>query len=209
MNLFEKTLLEYLNKQQLQQIQSVHIGIGGAGGIGSNVAIILTRCGFRYFEIIDFDKITVSNLNRQHYFLKDIGKTKVSVLKKYLLNINPDVKIKLHTKKWNVSDGECYFKGCDFIIEAFDIPKNKQQFIEYYQDKTKYLISANGIAGINITPQIQIKKIGNIFFVGDRKTGVSKHQPPMSPGVITCASLMAGIVLNICTFIPKKAKKRT
>ena len=114
--------------------------------------------------------------------------------------------IKIYCEKWLPGNGERCFNKCDFIIEAFDQAKNKQQFIEYYQDKAKYLISCNGIAGISIKKEIKIKKTGNIFFVGDGTTGVSVQHPAMAPKVIACASLMAGIILDICT--SKKEKKQ-
>ena len=62
MNTFEKALLRYLTAEQLAAIQKTKIGIGGAGGLGSHVATILTRSGFRQFEILDKDIVEASNL---------------------------------------------------------------------------------------------------------------------------------------------------
>src|SRR5580704_15932635 len=96
MNLFEQGLLKYLKPEQLTLIQSKKIGIGGAGGLGSNCAMMLVRTGFKHLEIIDQDVIDASNLNRQQYFPDEIGLPKVDTLKKRLLDINPEADIRIH-----------------------------------------------------------------------------------------------------------------
>src|SRR5580704_18543975 len=101
MNLFEQGLLKYLKPEQLTLIQSKKIGIGGAGGLGSNCAMMLVRSGFKTLEIIDQDLIDASNLNRQQYYTAEIGLAKVDVLKKRLLDINPDADITIHQMKWD------------------------------------------------------------------------------------------------------------
>src|SRR5271156_4881880 len=100
MNLFEQGLLRYLKSEQLAAIQSKKIGIGGAGGLGSNCAMMLVRTGFKHLEIIDQDVIDPSNLNRQQFFSNEVGLSKVEVTKKRLLDINPDADIKIHQLQW-------------------------------------------------------------------------------------------------------------
>jgi sulfur carrier protein ThiS adenylyltransferase len=70
MNPFEQGLLRYLTKEQLAIIQKQHIGIGGAGGLGSNVAMILTRSGFKHFQIIDSDIIDAFQFKSATVFFK-------------------------------------------------------------------------------------------------------------------------------------------
>lgn len=195
-NLFEKGLRAYLRLKQLKKIQSVKIGIGGAGGLGSNLAVILVRCGFKNFEIIDKDRIEPSNLNRQFYFLNEIGKSKVKTLKKTLLQINPSLKVITHETAWSQKDGNLFFKDCSIIAEAFDQVDFKRDFIEFYADKAELLVSGNGLAGISSLKNFEVKRVGRIYIVGDRKTSVSKTHPPLAPGVTACASLMAQIILR-------------
>jgi len=197
MNQFEEGLLKYLSEDQLKKIQSVKIGIGGAGGLGSNVALILVRSGFKDLEIIDFDNIEASNLNRQNYYLDDIGKPKAETLKNYLMDINPDAKIITHHKKWDKISLENIFKDRHIIIEAFDHPSQKKDFVEYYQDKADILISGNGMAGLDSKQDITTKRINNIFIVGDNVTDTQKGHPPMAPRVISCAAKMAEIALDL------------
>src|SRR5580698_6864611 len=132
MNILEQGLLKYLKPEQLALIQSKKIGIGGAGGLGSNCAMMLVRTGFKYLEIIDQDVIDPSNLNRQQFFANEVGLPKVEMIKKRLLDINPDANILIHQTTWDESKGEQFFKGFDFIIEAFDVADWKHRFVQYY-----------------------------------------------------------------------------
>ena len=72
------------------------IGIAGAGGLGSNVAVSLARVGIGRLIIADFDKIETSNLNRKQYFLDQIGKQKVIALLENLKKINPFSEYQIH-----------------------------------------------------------------------------------------------------------------
>jgi len=199
---FTEGLLKYLAPEQLATIQSKRIGIGGAGGLGSNCAMILIRSGFCHLEILDKDVIDASNLNRQQYFLNEIGQKKVSVLKKRLLDINPEADITIHDIHWTPEIGEHYFKNCDFIVEAFDQAEWKHKFIEYYQDKVKTLVSGVGMAGLLEKQPMTIKKVGNIYFAGDRATDSAKGHPPMAPRVTMCAAMMSEIILDLTLLSP-------
>jgi len=57
-------------------------------------------------------------------------------------------------------------------------------------------VSGNGLAGISSLKNFEVKRVGRIYIVGDRKTGVSKTHPPLAPSVTACASLMAQIILR-------------
>ncbi len=197
MNAFEEGLVRYLNGDQLKKIQSLKIGIGDAGGLGSNVAVILTRSGFKHFEIVDQDVIDASNLNRQQYFADEIGAVKVETLKKRLLQINPEVEVLVHHVKWTPETGTAYFHSCPFIIEAFDQAQWKFQFVQYYQNKTKWIISGNGMARLLEKKPMNLRKVGNVYIVGDHSTDSTQGHPPMAPRVTACAAMMAEVVLDL------------
>jgi len=196
-NLFQKGLKKYLTTTQLKKIRSVRIGIGGAGGLGSNIAMLLVRSGVQNLEIIDFDKIEPSNLNRQQFFINDIGKAKVQILKKRLLQINPAAKITAHKIFWSKENGGKFFRTCDFVVEAFDQAENKHAFVEFYQTRAPIVISGTGLAGITSPHPLKVQRTGNIYFVGDQKTGVSRRCPPMAPRVTACAAIMAETILSL------------
>ncbi|HRZ39877.1 MAG TPA: sulfur carrier protein ThiS adenylyltransferase ThiF [Candidatus Omnitrophota bacterium] len=197
MNAFEQGLLTYFSAQELEIIQEQQIGIGGAGGLGSNSAIMLARSGFKYFKIIDFDVIEPSNLNRQQYILQQIGKKKVTCLAEYLTKINPDISCKTFATTWVPDEQNDPLLGCNVIVEAFDKAAAKAEFVRFYSPRAEYVISGNGLAGNNPSQHLPVQKIGNIFIVGDQKTEAGKAFPPLAPRVIACASKMCEIILEL------------
>ena len=196
-NTFEQGLLKYLKPEQLATIQSKKIAIGGAGGLGSNVAMMLVRTGFKNLEILDQDVIDASNLNRQQFFTNEIGLPKVEVTKKRLLDINPDAEITIHQLQWNETNADKFFKGADFIVEAFDVMDWKFRFMEYYRTRYPVVVSGVGMAGLLEKKPMTVKKMGNVYICGDRTTNSHEGHPPMAPRVTMCAAMMAEIVLDL------------
>jgi sulfur carrier protein ThiS adenylyltransferase len=197
MNILEQGLLKYLKPEQLSLIQSKKIGIGGAGGLGSNCAMMLVRSGFNHLEIIDQDVIDPSNLNRQQFYAAEIGLPKVDTLKKRLLEINPDAHILIHRAKWHEGNAESFFRGFDYIVEAFDVTDWKHRFVQYYAPRFAVIISGVGMAGLIEKKPMTVKKIGNIYICGDRSTDSAQGHPPMAPRVTQCAAMMAEIILDL------------
>jgi len=197
MNIFEQGLFKYLKPEELSRIQSKKIGIGGAGGLGSNCAMMLVRSGFKNLEIIDQDLIDASNINRQQYFTAEIGSPKVEVLKKRLLDINQDATIIIHQTKWHEGNAEGFFKGFDYIVEAFDVADWKYRFVQYYSPRFPVIISGVGMAGLSEKKPMTVKKMGNIYICGDRVTDSAQGHPPMAPRVTQCAAMMAEIILDL------------
>ena len=197
MNILEQGLLKYLKPEQLALIQSKRVGIGGAGGLGSNCAMMLVRTGFKHLEIIDQDVIDASHLNRQQYFANEVGLSKVEVTKKRLLDINPDADIIIHQTQWNETATGKFFAGCDFIVEAFDVVDWKHRFVQYYAPRFPIVISGVGMAGLTQKQPMTVKKIGNVYICGDRSTNSHDGHPPMAPRVTQCAAMMAEIILDL------------
>jgi len=197
LNVLEQGLLRYLSEEQFNKIQNVKIGIGGAGGLGSNVAMILVRTGFKHIEILDHDVIDPSNLNRQQYYADEVGELKVDITKKRLLSINPDANITIHCIKWSPESTSQYFNECDIIVEAFDQVQWKHSFVDYYHEKVKFMVSGVGMAGLLNKQPMKVRTIGNIFFCGDGTTDTACGHPPMAPRVTACASMMAEVILDL------------
>ncbi|OHD07059.1 MAG: thiamine biosynthesis protein ThiF [Spirochaetes bacterium GWC1_27_15] len=198
MNDFEKALLNYFTEQELQKIQSVKIGIAGAGGLGSNCAFNLTRSGFKQFVICDFDVVEYKNLNRQFFFLDQVGIAKVLALKTNLSRINPDVEIIAKQVKLDYDNIEEIFSNCDIIVEAFDKANYKKMIAETFLPTNKILVSASGLAGIGNSDDIKTKKIRkNFYLIGDQKSAVSDKLPPCSPRVNIAAAKEADVILDL------------
>ena len=178
MNAFEKEIQARFVNSEFEKIQAVAIGIAGAGGLGSNCAINLVRCGFKRFTIVDFDIVEFSNLNRQFFFTSQVGKQKIDMLKENLLSVNPDLELNLITEKIDYHNIRTFFDPCDIVFEAFDNAKDKKMIIETYAGSDKLMVSASGIAGWGNSDDIKIHRAGkNFFLIGDLVSETSSELP--------------------------------
>lgn len=197
MNKFEESLVHTMGEENLKKLQGEKIGIAGAGGLGSNCACNLTRCGFKNFVICDYDKIQYSNLNRQFFFYNQAGKHKVEALNENLKAINPDINVEILSIKITKKNIKKIFRNCSAVIEAFDDAKYKSMIAETYANSDKLLVCASGIAGWGRSDEIKVKKINETFFVvGDLVSEASISVPPISPRVNIASAKQADVVLN-------------
>ena len=113
----------------------------GAGGLGCPVIDYLSRAGVGNIGIIDHDKVDISNIHRQSmYDTKDIGKSKVIVLKKKIKLTNPLIKIKIYKERIEKHNIEKIFKNYDYIVDGSDNFKTKFLLNEYSLKYKKILI---------------------------------------------------------------------
>ena len=112
----------------------------GAGGLGCPVIDYLSRAGVGNIGIIDHDKVDISNIHRQSmYDTKDIGKSKVIVLKKKIKLTNPLIKIKIYKEKIEKKNIEKIFKNYDYIVDGSDNFKTKFLINEFSIKSKKFL----------------------------------------------------------------------
>lgn len=175
------------------------VSILGLGGLGSNIAISLARIGVGHLIIADFDIVEPSNLNRQQYFISDIGKYKTEALKEKIENINPFIKISTINKIINSSNIHD-LKDCDIIIEAFDNPSYKAEIANeiLIKMRDKYLISSSGMAGYYDSNIIKTRKVRDKFYIcGDETYEAREGEGLMAPRVAICANHMANLATRI------------
>jgi sulfur carrier protein ThiS adenylyltransferase len=181
-------------------LTAFRVGIAGAGGLGSNCAVALARCGVGTIVISDFDVIEPANLNRQYYFISQVGMMKTSALKENIARINPDTVVIAHTEKLNTTNIPAIFAGCDVVVEAFDRDEMKEMLIETVQNKMPGIpvIIASGLAGWGKNETIRYRKIDDTLFVcGDESTAAGDDLPPLAPRVGIVANMQANTVLEI------------
>ena len=106
------------------------VGIAGLGGLGSNIAVHLARLGVGRLVLVDFDTVDVSNLNRQHYFIRHLGRPKPEALREQLMEINPYLDYETHFERITPENACTLFAGCDVVCEAFDKPDQKAMLAE-------------------------------------------------------------------------------
>lgn len=181
-------------------LRKFRVGIAGAGGLGSNCAAALARCGVGTLVIADFDIIENSNLSRQFYFTDQIGLMKTVALKENLFRINPDVSVIIYQIMLDTQNIKELFSGCDIIVEAFDKPEMKQMIIETVQLEMKGIpvVAASGLAGWGKSELIRCRKIDDTLYIcGDETSEVSETLPPLAPRVGMVANMQANTVLEI------------
>ena len=83
-----------IGKENLLKLHNAKVAIYGIGGVGSYVCEALARAGIGSFLLVDFDRIDITNLNRQiHATYKTVGEYKVDAMKERILEINPDAQV--------------------------------------------------------------------------------------------------------------------
>ena len=175
------------------------IGIAGCGGLGSNVAVALARVGIGKLIIADFDMIEESNLNRQYFFIDQIGEYKATALKNNINKINPAVIVDEHIIKLTPKEIIELFADCDVIVEAFDKAEMKEMIAETVLTEfpTKPLVCGVGLAGWGGNELIKVEQHNTLYIAGDRVSETSEDDPPIAPRVGIVANMMANVVLEI------------
>lgn len=183
-----------------QKIKKSTVGIAGLGGLGSAIAIALARIGIGKLILVDFDVVEPSNLNRQQYFVHQIGMLKVEALQKNIALINPYVSIQVYQEKLDRNNVERIFKEAEVVVEAFDRAEEKAMLINTVSEKMpdKYIVAASGVAGYGENNEIKTVRFSSkIFIVGDHKTAAQPGVGLMAPRVGIAAHHQANTVLRI------------
>ena len=125
-----------------KKILSAKVLVVGAGGLGCPAVEFLTRAGIGTLGIIDYDKVSLSNLHRQSLYEKsDIGKSKVLIIKKILNRINPSTKVKSYNLKLNNINFKKIINKYDYIVDGSDNFKTKFLLNDFCLKYKKFLIS--------------------------------------------------------------------
>ena len=182
------------------KLGSARVAIAGLGGLGSNVAISLARMGVGHLHIIDFDKVDITNLNRQQYFLKHIGMKKTDALYEELMEINPYLEIKKECVKVSEENIKNLFENDDIICEAFDLPEAKSMLINgvFENYSNKIIVSGSGMAGYGRSNEIRTRKVAKNFYIcGDDYSDIKDGFGLMSARVAICGAHEANLIAEI------------
>lgn len=196
----EEALIERHTRLVQEKLTQARVAIAGLGGLGSNVAVYLVRAGVGYLHLIDFDLVDLTNLNRQQYSLKHLGKKKTEALKEQLMEINPYITIKTDCLKITRDHIIDLFQEEDIICEAFDVPEEKAMLVNGVLEllPEKILVGASGMAGFGNSNAIQTKKVmKNFYLCGDGITGFEKGNGLMAPRVAICAAHEANKIIEL------------
>lgn len=182
------------------RIRGGAVGIAGCGGLGSAVAVALARVGVGRLVLADFDVVEPSNLNRQQFFIDQLGLPKVDALRENLRRINPYVKVATFCGRLDRDNIPQVFAMCDVLVEAFDAAEQKALLVESWRSTfpDKPLVAASGLAGFGASNSIVTRKLGrNFWLVGDGEAAARPGQGLMAPRVGIAAHHQANAALRL------------
>lgn len=145
LNQFSRTQLLY-GEEAIKKLSESRVAVFGIGGVGGYVCEALVRSGVGHFDLIDDDKVCLTNLNRQILATrKTVGKYKAEVMAERMKDINPDVDIRIHKCFFlpeNANDFQ--FDEYDYVVDAVDTVTAKLELIMRSQSFGVPIISAMG-----------------------------------------------------------------
>jgi tRNA A37 threonylcarbamoyladenosine dehydratase len=133
----------------LERLKNSHVAIVGIGGVGSWTAESLARSGVGKITLMDMDDVCYTNISRQvHAMDTTAGKFKVDVMKKRILDINPDCEVHALSDFFTPDTMEAFFKSkYDYVVEAIDSVNNKALLIAQCFERKIPIITCGGAAG--------------------------------------------------------------
>ena len=183
-----------------EKISSATVAICGLGGLGSNIAVSLSRAGIGKLILIDFDRVDISNLHRQQYKASQVGINKPDALAENLHEIAPYVTLETHDIRITDQNAFPLLQQADIICEAFDDAAAKAMLTNLVLTKMpeKYLVAASGMAGFGSANDIRTRRVSSHFYLcGDGVSDVADGIGLVSSRVMLCAAHQAHTVLRI------------
>lgn len=197
---FEATLVERHTRPVYEKLRSGRVAIAGLGGLGSNIAVSLVRAGVGELLLVDFDRVELSNLNRQQYDIADLGRYKTEALRDRLLQINPYATILHCTMRVDSSNAVDIFGSYGIVCEAFDRADAKAMLINTLLEQCPQMriVSGSGMAGTASANSIVTRRVfGRLYVCGDGITDVADAPGLMAPRVAVCANHEAHMAMRL------------
>lgn len=145
LNQFSRTQL-LLGKENMDRLAASRVAVFGIGGVGGYAVEALARSGIGALDLIDDDKVCLTNLNRQIFATRStVGKNKVDVAKERILDINPDCVVKTYKTFYLPDTADQFdFNEYDYVIDAIDTVTGKIELIMQAQSCGTPIISSMG-----------------------------------------------------------------
>ena len=152
-NQFSRTQL-LIGEEKMKLLHNSRVAVFGVGGVGGFVVEALVRSGIEHIDIIDNDRVSLTNINRQIIAThKSVGKYKVDVMKERILDINPNCEVNTYQKFFlPENEDEFPFESWDYVVDAIDTVTGKIGIICKCNKLNIPVISSMG-AGNKMNPQ--------------------------------------------------------
>lgn len=196
----EQALIARHGAENQKIFAAATVGVAGLGGLGSHIAVHLARLGVGRLVLADFDKVDVTNLNRQHYCIPHLGRYKTEALAEQLRQINPWLDYEIHTCKVTADNACTLFQGCQVVCEAFDKAEEKAMLTQAILTglPDTLLVAGSGMAGSGSANAIRTRKaMGRFYLCGDEESDIDQGQGLMAPRVAVCAAHQATMVMRL------------
>ena len=151
-DMFSRTRM-LLGNAAMDRLKRARVAVFGVGGVGGHVVEALTRSGVGALDLVDSDRVELSNLNRQIIATRDtLGMLKVDATKARVLSINPDCQVQTHPIFFLPETADQFdFTQYDYVVDAIDTVAGKLQLIEAAKAAGVPVISSMG-AGNKLDP---------------------------------------------------------
>ena len=145
LNQFSRTQL-LLGPEAMEKLKNARVAVFGIGGVGGYVCEALVRSGVGAFDLVDDDKVCLTNLNRQIIATrKTVGKYKTDVMKERILEINPDAEVTVHKCFFLPENADTFpFEEYDYVVDAVDTVTAKIALVMKSQEVGVPIISSMG-----------------------------------------------------------------
>lgn len=195
-----KALSQRHGEELQKKFSGARAAVCGLGGLGSNIALALARAGLGTLHLIDFDRVELSNLNRQQYSFSQLGLYKTEALRENILSAAPYCRVIIDTVRINENNFSNLLSMDGIICEALDRAEEKAMLVnnilEAFPDK--YIIAATGMAGLGSSNSIRTRRISDRFYLcGDQSSDSEKGLGLFSARAMLCAAHQANMVLRI------------
>ena len=152
-----------LGEEAVNRLKTSHVAVFGVGGVGGFVTEALARAGVGKLTLIDSDKVSVSNINRQIIALHStVGRPKVEVIKERMLDINPDCEINAYNVFYLPENADQFdLSGYDYIADAVDTVAAKLEIAERAYKEGVPVISAMGAGNKTDPTRFEIADISD------------------------------------------------
>jgi len=149
---FSRTEL-LVGKPAMERLAQARVAVFGIGGVGGYTVEALARSGVGALDLIDDDRVCLTNINRQIYATrKTVGKYKVEVAKERILQINPACQVETHCAFYMPDTAAQFdFRQYDYVVDAIDTVTDKLEMIEQAYRAGTPIISSMG-AGNKLDP---------------------------------------------------------
>ena len=217
---FSRTEL-LLGEKNMERLRLARVAVFGIGGVGSYTVEALARCGVGTLDLIDNDRVCLSNLNRQiHALHSTVGRYKVDAARDRILDINPRARVNVHRVFYLPETREQFdFRLYDYVVDAIDTVAGKISLAEQASEAGVRIISAMG-AGNKLDPagfevadiyETSVCPLARVMRRELKKRGIDRlkvvysREKPLKPEAGVCQDQHRRQVPGSLSFVPSAA----